>query len=150
MYESERALRVDEVKKYQKVRDELHSVLAQRDAAENKCEAQAKRIRELEAENAELCDAADFLVQKNNGLGDINIAQAAELSKLREQLKGHQADDTIHFLDLLTRDKYTVSAHDHDSTQLEIRKIEGKKAGSDYTLRIPIQRLFSLGRASVE
>jgi chromosome segregation ATPase len=30
-----------------------------------------------------------------NGLGDINIAQAAELSKLREQLKAQQANQEL-------------------------------------------------------
>jgi methylphosphotriester-DNA--protein-cysteine methyltransferase len=94
----------------------------QRDEAEKKSEAQAKRIRILETEmtyeetvqnhrreiaeqllkRTELLREIYQLKEDNaslkaelDGLGDINIAQAAELSKLREQLKKYQANQEI-------------------------------------------------------
>jgi hypothetical protein len=184
MYEDELAQRFETAQK--------------RNAAEKKCEAQAKRIRELEAaltlpaelikahqkelaeqllrraellndigalkqDNAELKEHLDYAREtvkignstilrqhdQINGLGDINIAQAAELSKLREQLKGRDDNPTLSYQDFLKLDRFTVTLNGKDGS-LEVKKFEGKIAGYEWVLSMPISRWFNLGRAATE
>jgi vacuolar-type H+-ATPase subunit I/STV1 len=148
----------------------------QRNEAEKKSEAQAKRIRELEAQ-----PSPDALIQRHqkeiaeqlwkrtellkeiyelkednaslkaelNGLGDINIAQAAELGKLREQLKGRDDNPTLTYHDFLKLDRFTVKLNAKDGS-LEVKKFEGKIAGYEWVLSMPISRWFNLGRAATE
>jgi septal ring factor EnvC (AmiA/AmiB activator) len=88
MYEDELAQRFETAQK--------------RNAAENKCEAKAKRICELEKDIAYAREAVEIanntiIGQQGeiNGLRDINRAQKAEINKLREQLKKYQAANEI-------------------------------------------------------
>jgi uncharacterized coiled-coil protein SlyX len=142
MYEDELAQRFETAQK--------------RNAAENKCEAKAKRICELEKDIAYAREAVEIanntiIGQQGeiNGLGDINIAQAAELSKLREQLKDAEQATTLHYQSHPTLDTYDVRL-DTRTGCMQVTSRAGAPTGRTYVLEIPIQRWFKLGRASVE
>jgi chromosome segregation ATPase len=84
-----------------------------------------------------------------NWLRDINIAQAAELSKLREQLKDAEQATTLHYQSRPTLATYDVRL-DTRSGCMQVTSRSEAPTGRTYVLEIPIERWFKLGRASVE